>query len=194
MTDLPDEETTPVRRTRSRGAAPSAAPGAAPSREPDGDAVTADTVPAETELDDTAPRRRATYVDGDGDEPTDGSTIIARRESRRRAAREHEATGSAPAASVHATPPAPPVPASQGRVAAAPDAASRVVYGVRVAAPAVVARAAPAERIAQAPIDGAAAGAAQRRRTRSTALIVVVAASVVAVAAAASLLAITLMP
>ena len=77
-------------------------------------------------------------------------------------------------------------------MAAAPAAASGAVYSARVADPVVATRAAPPERVPQAPIDGAAASANQRRRARRTALTVVIAASAVAIGSAAWLLAIVL--
>jgi hypothetical protein len=134
-----------------------------------------------TDLPDEDTIRRRTTGRGEPDtEPVDGSTVVARRESRRRVARE--------GAGVSAPRSAPPVPASTGRVAAAPDAGSGAVYGARAADPVVARRAAPPQRAPQAPIDGVAATTGHRRRARRTALIVVIAASVVAVAAAASLL------
>jgi len=134
-----------------------------------------------TDLPDEDTIRRARTSGAEPDtEPVDGSTVVARRESRRRATRD-SAGGSAPR-------PAPPVPASTGRVAAAPDAASGAVYGARPAGPVVVRRATPPQRTPQVPIDGVAATNGHRRRERRTALIIIGAASVVAVAAAASLL------
>ena len=162
MTDLPDEETTRVRRTRSAAPVPDVA------TEPAGD-----TEPA---------RRRSTYVVGG--EQTDGSTIIGRRESRRRAERFHSAPPLA-------DPVPSPAPASEGRVAVAPDGAPEV-YGARSAEPVVVSRVAPPQRAAQVPVDGAATDAAHRHRARRSALIVVLAASAVVLAAAASLIALTL--
>jgi hypothetical protein len=140
---------------------------------------------------DTIPVRRTGMGGSDPvTEPVDGSTVIAHRESRRRAARE-QASADHPAPTSH---PAPPAPAPAGRVAAAPGAASDSVYSARVAAPVVATRAAPPERVPQVPVDGAAASATQRRRARRTALIVVIAASAVAFGSAAWLLAIALTP
>lgn len=134
--------------------------------------------------------RRTASGDAQADtQPVEGSTVIARRESRRRAARESAGADRAAAASHPA-----PAPAPAGRRAAPPDAASGIVYGARPADPVVVTRAAPEPRVAQAPIDGAAAAASQRRRARRTALIVVIAASAITVGAAASLLAVALTP
>jgi hypothetical protein len=136
-----------------------------------------------TDLPDEDTIRRRTTGRGEPDtEPVDGSTVVARRESRRRVARDGAGV-SAP----RSAPPV-PVPASTGRVAATPDAGSGAVYGARAADPVVARRAAPPQRAPQAPIDGVAATTGHRRRARRTALIVLIAASVVAVAAAASLL------
>ena len=129
---------------------------------------------------DTIPRARTTGDAEPDTQPVDGSTVVARRESRRRAARDG-AGRSAPRS-------APPVPASTGRMAAAPDAASGALYAARPARPVVVRRAEPPQRTPQAPVDGVAATTGHRRRARRSALIVVTAASAVAVSAAASLL------
>lgn len=135
--------------------------------------------------------RRTGAGDAQADtQPVEGSTVIARRESRRRAARESAGADRVAGGSRQA----PPAPAPAGRQAATPAAASGIVYGARPADPVVVTRSAPEPRVAQAPIDGAAAAASQRRRARRTALIVVIAASAVAVGAAASLLAVALIP
>jgi hypothetical protein len=180
MTDLPDEETIRVRRTY-RGSAP---------RDPGND----DTVPSTADDDTEVPiRRRASYVEGT-EHPTDGSTFVARRESRRREARRDAAeTGEAdPTAGARM----PEVPASAdvpGRVAAAGDEVADRRYPARPADPLIVPRTPPAGRTPQQPIDSAGT-AAHRARSRRAAMIVVVAASVVAFAAAASLAAIALNP
>jgi len=194
VTDLPDEETIRVRRTWSRPAG--ADPADNPAVEPGPDPIPTDTMPSETESDIVGPiRRRSTYVDGTEnlDPPTDdGSTIIARRETRRRAAREHasEQDGSWPAGLPRTPPPLPDRPAAvvAGRVAAAPDAAAGAVYSARAATPVVASRSAPSPHPPQAPIDGDTAASARRHRTRRLTLIVVTAASAVALAAAASLI------
>ena len=122
---------------------------------------------------------------------TDGSTFVARRETRRRATRDHD-EGRGAAASDR-MPPSTPVAAS-GRVAAAPDAAAGAVYTARAAEPVIALRTAPPERDPQAPVDGDAAATAHRRRARRTALIVLISASAVALTAAASLLVVALAP
>lgn len=122
---------------------------------------------------------------------TDGSTFVARRETRRRATRDHD-DGRGVAASDR-MPPSTPVAAS-GRVAAAPDAAAGAVYGARAPEPVIASRTAPPERVAQAPVDGDAAATHHLRRARRTALIVLIAASAVALTAAASLLFVALTP
>jgi hypothetical protein len=94
---------------------------------------------------------------------TDGSTLVARRETRRRSAREHD-DGGEPAASARMAPPTPIE--APGRVAAAPDAAAGAVYAARAAQPVIALRTAPPERAPQAPVDGNAAATAHRRRAR----------------------------
>lgn len=138
---------------------------------------------------DTIPARRTGAGGGEpATEPVDGSTVIAHRESRRRAARDPAGAGR----SASSSRPAPPAPAPGGRVAAAPAAASDAVYSARAADPVVATRSAPPERIPQVPVDGDAVAAMQRRRARRTALIVVIAASAVVLGSAAWLLAIAL--
>jgi len=209
MTDLPDEETIRVRRTGSDRAQPRVAQADASEvsdvaepadvTEISAGRISADTVPAMPEPDQDGPiRRRATYVGtaAEGDPPTDGSTIIAHRESRRRAARDsagdHTARSDPSGRSARPGPPRTPPspsPAPQGsRVASAPDAAASGVYRARAANPVVASRAAAPERSPQSPVDGDAATAARRHRSRRTALIVVIAASGVAVIAASSLI------
>lgn len=156
MTDLPDEDTIRVQRS---GAA----------RE----------VPA-------SGRHRETFVDADGDEQTDGSTIIARRESRRRAAREQAGAAAAGSAVADRTPPTAEA-APVGRVAAVPDPGAGIRYGVRGANPVVVPRAAPSLRRAQEPVDAVRTDAARRRRARRIALAAVIAASAIALGAAVAL-------
>ncbi len=209
MTDLPDEDTIRTRRTRSGAGDPAAAepptagradshvPAAGGSGLPDSAAnetVSAETVPSQTESDDGGPvRRRSTYVPGSvDDDSTDGSTIVARRESRRRAAREHAADADPGLPALRTPSPPPAVPPAPSRAASAPDAASSEVYGARPPQPVVAARAPAQQRAPQAPVDGDASAAGRRRRTRITAVIVVLAASAVALAAAASLITLTL--
>jgi len=218
MTDLPDEDTIRTRRTRSGAGDPAAAepptagradshvPAAGGSGLPDSAAnetVSAETVPSQTESDDGGPvRRRSTYVPGSvDDDSTDGSTIVARRESRRRAARDAHrwrsgdtlhAADADPGQPALRTPSPPAVPPARSRVASAPDAASSEVYGARPPQPVVASRAPAQQRAPQAPVDGDATAAGRRRRTRTTAVIVVLAASAVALAAAASLITLTL--
>lgn len=180
MTDLPDEETIRVRRTY-RGSAP---------RDPGND----DTVPSAADDDTEVPiRRRASYVEG-SEHPTDGSTFVARRESRRREARRDAVeTRDADAAAGPRMPEVPASPGVAGRVAAAGDEVADRRYSARSADPLIVPRTSPAERAPQQPID-IAGTAAHRAQGRRAAMIVVVAASVVAFAAAASLAAIALNP
>lgn len=175
MTDLPDEET--LRSRRGSADAAVNTPAAA-------DEVGADTLPAEPI------RRRATYTSADVREHVEGSTIIARRETRRRAARDLAEPGSSPG--VHG--PVIPAPTALARTASAPDHARVEAYRPRPAAPVVAVRSEAAKPVPQEPADGAAAAAAQRRRSRRTALTVLFSASAVVLAAGASLLAIALTP
>jgi hypothetical protein len=122
---------------------------------------------------------------------TDGSTFIARRETRRRATREH-VDGQGPVGATDRLPPSSAPIEASGRVAAAPDAAARAVYSARAPEPVIASRTAPPERVPQAPVDGDAAATAQRRRARRTALIVLISASAVALTAAGSLLVVAL--
>jgi hypothetical protein len=138
----------------------------------------------------TRPARRTQPV---VDDQTDGSTVIARRETRRRAARDHPEHGRAPVAASDRVPPAVPI-ATSGRIAAAPDAAAGAVYPARPPQPVIAPRSAPPERIPQAPVDGAANASAQRRRARRTAVLVLISACALVLAAAASLLVIALTP
>lgn len=116
-----------------------------------------------------------------GQAQDDDSTIIARRESRRRAGREQ------PTAST-ASDRLPPQVATHGRAAFAPGAAPPAVYGARSPQPVIALRTAPAQRAAQSPVDGAAATAAHRRRARRTAAIVLICAAAVALTTAGAIL------
>ncbi|GAA3203160.1 hypothetical protein [Microbacterium terregens] len=222
MTDLPDEDTIRVRRSaggvlrgvpaadREPDAAPVSGAGAAERADPQDGADPAgaadppssltepiDPLSADAHSDEIHPvRHRATYVDPESEiEQTDGSTIVARRESRRRAAREHAAMQ--PRVPPLPRPPhdAPAAPVRPGRAASAPGvAATDAVYGARTADPVFASRTAPPLHAPQTPADGTATARRHRQRARRTALIVVVSASAVGVAAAASLVALALMP
>ncbi|NYE21340.1 hypothetical protein [Microbacterium immunditiarum] len=128
------------------------------------------------------PRRRrspedtALDVPSEHEEPTEGSTVVAHRESRRRARGE----------SVHEPV---PVPKVAGRDARMPHPGPGDVYPVRAAAPVVAPRQAPAERPPQSPADTAVAEARLRSRARHRVIAVVAAASVTALAAAAVIIA-----
>lgn len=108
----------------------------------------------------TQPARRTPSV---VDEQTDGSTVIARRETRRRAARDQPEHDRAPVAASARVPPSATLPTS-GRLAAAPDAAAVVAYPVRPPQPVIATRSAPPARVAQAPLDDRAAHARAVRR------------------------------
>ena len=122
----------------------------------------------------TIARRRAGVDVGD-----DGSTVVARRESRRRQDRVHPDQAPSARAGVQ-------VPGRGIRVAAAPDSMPAPMP-VRVAAPVVVARSAPVARAPQDVVDTAAAEESRRRRSRRTAAAVVLTASALAVGASAAL-------
>ena len=125
---------------------------------------------------------------------TEGSTVIARRESRRRGSRHAAEAAVLPAGPARAAsgPDVAAIAPPSGRIAGPP--ASSPSYGARAPEPVIAVRAAPAARVAQDPVDGRASAAAHHRRARRRALIVVVAASGAVVAAAATLLAIVLLP
>jgi hypothetical protein len=207
VTDAPDERTTPVARR--------AAPGADP--EEDAEATVASTrgtseggtATQPSEPGDPAapgPRRSGagathTRVDGQGDaDPDEGSTIVARRESRRRAARADAAAPAdvaLPTASDDATvvvassgrrlssTPAGGVPAQAGRLAQ-PPATLAAPYVPRAPQSVVVPRAGAPERPVQEAVDTAALEQAARRRSRRRAgAVVVISVGVVLIATTA---------
>jgi hypothetical protein len=137
---------------------------------------------------DTVPARRSGSIEV---ATTEGSTVIAHRESRRRESRRAENLPDAVDAPVAAVDPSLPAPPSPRR--AAPPAAAPT-YGARAAEPFIAVRTEPDARVPQVPVDGSAAAAAHRRRARRTALIVLAAASALAVAAATALLIAALAP
>lgn len=198
--DLPDEETlrtgrAGVRRfpggaSRYPSVLPDDTPPAAtlPAASPSG-GLSADTDAAASLTDSDGPlRRRSTYIDVTDDEhAADGSTIVARRESRRRAAREED-PGSADGTSGVAP------PATPGRAAAPPDATADAVYRARRSEAVAVSRTPRPERLSPPSVDVAAPASGRRLSPRRTAVIVVISASAVALLASASLIAITLFP
>ena len=132
----------------------------------------------------TSPRRSAPadreHPDGfTGGITDDGSTVVARRESRRR-------QGRAAVAAVSPVPPGhdgssavpPPLPVGSGPT----------ISPVRSPAPVIAARATPAPRDPQVVIDTVAVDAARRRRSRRVTLTVVAAAAALVVLAAAALI------
>ena len=125
---------------------------------------------------------------------TEGSTVIARRESRRRGSRRAAEASVPPTGPARAAsgPDVAAIDPHSGRIAGPPP--SSPSYGARAPEPVVAVRAAPPARVAQAPVDGRAAAVAHQRRARRTALIVVAAASGAVLAGAASLLVIILLP
>jgi len=127
------------------------------------------------------PRRRGSAEDTALDEPpeqaepTEGSTVIAHRESRRRARGE-------------SVPEPIPIPEVVGRDARMPHPGPDDVYPVRAAAPVVVPRRPPAEHPPQAPADTAVADARLRSQARRRVVAVVAAASVTVLLAAATII------
>lgn len=206
MTDVPEDDTVRVRRSWS--GEPPGSDGAesgidettaVSQRRSRSSAAEPTTAPLST-TDPNAPgRRRSTYIDGpiDTEESTDGSTIVARRESRRRATRLQTAADPDPAPSTTARISAAPAlsPADEGRRASSLESANPT-YGVRRSQPVVAERRemspSAALRPGQAPPDGDAAASQRRRDDRRATLIVVGTASAIAVAAASALIAIVL--
>lgn len=133
------------------------------------------------------PRRRGTpepdSPEQDEAVPDDGSTVVARRESRRRAAHAGDAPETAGDVAGEAADAAPP---PEGRIARSPDPA-RPLYRPRPAEPLISSRRPPAVRPAQEPLSSAELEAARRSRTRRRALLVAIAASVILVAAVAAI-------
>ncbi|MFH8252168.1 hypothetical protein ACH3VR_17515 [Microbacterium sp. B2969] len=133
------------------------------------------------------PRRTANPVDESAPgepEPEDGSTVVARQESRRRAARGVEAKASPDRIAATS---AADLPAN-GRIAQAPDTV-RASYAPRPPQSASITRRPPATRDPQPLADTAAGEAVARRRARRRTAITVVLASLVLVAAVAVLVA-----
>jgi len=130
------------------------------------------------------PRRRSsaddTAVDEQAEppeqaEPTEGSTVIAHRESRRRARGE-------------SAPEPIPIPTVRGREARMPHPGPDDVYPVRAPTPVVVPRQPPAERPPQPPADTAEAEARLRSRARRRVVALLAAASVTVLLAAAAII------
>lgn len=164
------------------------------------------TEPGETELrvgpDDTELRAgpRRAVAPAPPEDSTLGSTMIVRRESRRRAAREQDRAAH-PQADVAdtvlrsrgATPPvASGVPMPHGRTARVPGPTADVVYTPRTDRPVIAQRTPPTPQAAQRPLDTARAAASARRASRRRAIVVLAVAVVIALGAAAALLAIVL--
>lgn len=193
MSDPPDDQTVPSRRTAARGAISTGAPGETMRAEPNRRRETYEPV-----SDDGGPAD--TQESARGDVTIEGSTIIAHRESRRRATRsraEPDAAGTTPGlipVPAQGTTPGTAAPGTRGRLASVPDPTDREAYAARSAEPVRAVREVPPARARRTPVDGAAVSTAQHRRGRRTALIVIFAAGAVAFAAAASLIAIMLNP
>lgn len=150
--------------------------------------------------DDEAPlRHRATYIHtADPVGQTDGSTIVARRESRRRATRgaeggdepfEDTVIGARRAVLGGRDSASAPTPSG---VRTAHGAGANEVYPIRHANHIIAEHLEVGTHPAQPPVDGAAAAAARRRAARRTTVIVVTSASIVVLAAAAALIGIVL--
>ncbi|MFD1494679.1 hypothetical protein, partial [Microbacterium wangchenii] len=114
-----------------------------------------------TALAGRGPRRRT--ENPAPEEPEAGSTVVARRETRRRATRPPEdATALRPRRDP--VTPHQPSPPDGRRVARVPDGQEREIYRPRAAAPEIVERRAPAPRAPQHPVAEGAAVARERRR------------------------------
>jgi hypothetical protein len=133
------------------------------------------------------PRRHAADADAEQrDEPDDGSTMVARRESRRRAAREESPVAPAPLAQNSAA----GVPGPSARIAQTPGD-TPPIYQPRAPEPVVADRSAPPPRPPQVPVDVRAAMLHRRRRARQLALVGVIAACFVVTVLLAALVAFT---
>jgi len=198
MTDIPDERTTPVRRGATDDAGDVDEVTAISRRgQVDGGTATEPSDPGETAA--PGPRRTGGATAAPDLDPDEGSTIVARRESRRRASRAVEAEGLVPygddvtvvvaSAGGRRLPStlAGDVPAPLGRVARTP-ASGDAGYLPRAPEPVVVARAAPPARAPQPPVDAVAAEQAARGRARRRAAVVVTLSLVAALLAATAIL------
>ena len=138
--------------------------------------------------------RRSTYIDGplDTEETTDGSTIVARRESRRRASRDTAEQGDPTPITSNRVPsaPGPPLP-EQGRVARTPDGTPQT-SGVRRSQPVVSPRSEPVVGRPQAPVGVVTGKSRRHQEDRRATFIVVGTASAIVVTAASALIAIVL--
>jgi hypothetical protein len=186
-----DDDTVRIPRDRDRDAAPGV-----PSETDDLDAtvLSRSAEPLSAANPDSAdvpgPRRAST---DDSSDPDDGSTMVARRETRRRAARDLEARDGDHEPSegpVIASTRAADVPAPVRRLARSPEP-SEPTYAARDAGPARVERTAPSPRDAQDVVDTAAADASLRARRRGAIIAMVVVALIIAVAAVTALVALT---
>lgn len=134
------------------------------------------------------PRRRPPADDeGETAGPEDGSTMVVRRETRRRAARSAEASvDDRPAAPATADGAA----AADARAARAPEPTS-AVYAPRRGEPTIAARTPLGPRPRQEVVDSAAVDATTRARARRRILLAVAAASVVLAVAVVTLVLLT---
>ncbi|GAA2002249.1 hypothetical protein [Microbacterium ulmi] len=187
-----DDEATLVVGRQGRDADPHASRAAAddPADPTDDDPAPADPAAADPAADADAPD--VWHAPAEPDAET-GSTMVVRRESRRRAeaaARDAETDleVTIAGAGVRPLPPtvAGDVPAPLGRVAHAPTPAEPV-YAARRTGPAIVPRSSAPPHALQVPVDGAASDLIVRRRSRRRAIVVVAAASIVLVAAVVAL-------
>jgi hypothetical protein len=203
---VPDDQTVHVERGAAASASDATSSGAgespageSPAGRPDDDVTVlsertgGDTQPSEGGdgmPDGTpGPRRHAADADADAerpDEPDDGSTMVARRESRRRAAREESPVAPAPLAESRAG----DLPAPTGRIAQAPGE-TPPIYKPRAPEPVIADRSAPPSRPPQVPVDVRAAMLYRRRRARQLALVGVIAACFVVAVLLAALVAFT---
>jgi len=142
-----------------------------------------ETQPAEYR-DAPGPRRHADAPETE--EPDDGSTMVARRESRRRAAREDSPVAPAPAAESSAA----DLTMSTGRIAQSPRESSPI-YKPRAPEPVIAERSTPPSRPPQTPVDTRAQILSRRRRARQLALVGVIGACFVVTILLAALVAFT---
>ena len=192
---VPDDQTVRVARTASVPpsipAGDSSEPDEADQSDPPDDATVisrgragSDTQPADEP--DIAPGPRRHGSGADAEEPDDGSTMVAHRESRRRAAREESPVAGAPVAENSAD----DLPAPIGRIAQAPGEVA-LIYKPRAPEAVIVTRSTPPPRPPQPPIGARAATISRQRRARRLAAIAVIAGCFVVTVLLAALLAFT---
>ena len=192
MTDVPDERTIPVRRGATSDLDDAGAT-AVSARGPI-ESGTATEPSSEGETAPPGPRRTGGAAVAATDlDPEEGSTIVARRESRRRASRAVDAEAIDPvgddATAVVASDGrrrlpstlAGDVPAQLGRAARTPEASA--AYPPRTPQQVTASRAAPPVRAPQEAVDTAAAERAARRQARRRAVVIIAVSAVIVLVA-----------